>query len=218
MVYVPEEYAALLVTSDPRKQSTKMKSIQRGKTQENTTEFAENLSLVAALSKDLGIADEVVTRGIQRTRHDIGRLRIWRHTVGGKGVFLVNAFAANDPDSTMIVYHKVARALSAPPSSFVGLLNLRHDRPDRTLQWIGALKGNAEALFKHIYSVDGHSQVVRRKVKAVKVLPQMAAAELTGKLIDTMQEGGILFGFGNIGGMGQALVDHWQRVGEEHGI
>jgi poly-gamma-glutamate synthase PgsB/CapB len=217
-VYVPEEYAALLVSSHPRKQSTKMRSVQRGRTQEDTAEFAENLNLVAALSRDLGIAEEVVTRGIQHTRHDIGKLRIWRHTAGGKGIFLVNAFAANDPDSTMIIYQKVARALSAPPSSFTGLLNLRHDRPDRTLQWIEALKLNGGAHFNEIYALDGHSQVVRRNVKTVNVLPQMAAAELTGKLIDNMQEGGVLFGFGNIGGMGQALVDHWQRVGEEYGI
>jgi poly-gamma-glutamate synthase PgsB/CapB len=217
-VYVPEEYAPLLVSSQPRNETIKMRLVRNENTQERATEFAENLNLVAAVSKDLGVADDVVDRGIQHARHDIGRLRIWKHTIRGKSVYLVNAFAANDPDSTMIIYHKVAHALSAAPSSFTGLLNLRQDRPDRTLQWIEALKRNSAILFKDIYAIDGHSQVVRRRVKTVSLLPRMDADELTGNLIDNMREGDVLFGFGNIGGMGQSLVEHWQRVGSEYGI
>jgi poly-gamma-glutamate synthase PgsB/CapB len=217
-VYVPEEYTPLLVSSQPRNETIKMKPVRNENTQEGAMEFAENLNLVVAVSKDLGIVDEVVVRGIQHARHDIGKLRIWRYETGGKSVYLVNAFAANDPDSTMIIYRKVAQALSAAPSSFTGLLNLRHDRPDRTLQWIEALKGNTAALFKDINTIGGHSRVVHRRVKTVALLPHMTADKLTSMLIDKMQEGGILFGFGNIDGMGQILVDHWQRVGEEYGI
>ncbi len=265
-VYVPEVYAPLLVSSDPRTSRVRKNEPQRAQRNakkisgilfhlkpkplsvlggsslfsnlefqqparpiqmkivsgtnalEGTTEFAENLNLVAAVSNDLGVSSEIVQRGIQRAQHDIGKLRIWKHKSGGKSVYLVNAFAANDPESTMIVYRKVAQALSAAPSSFTGLLNLREDRPDRTLQWIDALRGYASSFFNDLYAIGGHSHVVRRKVKKVSLLPVMAADELTGKLIDTMQEGEVLFGFGNIGGMGQLLVDHWQRVGEEYGI
>ncbi len=217
-VYVPEKYAPLLVASRPRDERFELKPVPNGSTPERTTEFAENLDLVAAVSKDLGVTDDIVAQGIRHTRYDIGKLRIWKHIHSGKSTYLVNAFAANDPDSTMIIYRKVAHALSAAPSSFTGVLNLRLDRPDRTLQWIEALKGNTAALFRDIYVVDGHSQVVRRRVKTVALLPRMSADGLTDILIDKMPEGGILFGFGNIGGMGQRLVDHWQRVGDEYGI
>ncbi len=217
-VYVPEKYTPLLRASQPRDETFELKPVSNGSTPERTTEFAGNLDLVAAVSKDLGVTDDIVAQGIRHTRYDIGKLRIWTHTHSGKNTYLVNAFAANDPDSTMIIYRKVAHALSAAPSSFTGVLNLRLDRPDRTLQWIEALKGNTAALFRDIYVVDGHSQVVHRRVKTVALLPRMSADGLTAILIDKMPEGGILFGFGNIGGMGQRLVDHWQRVGGEYGI
>lgn len=217
-VYVPEKYVHLLVSSQPGNETIKMKPVREEFAAQGATEFAENLNLVNAVSRDLGIVDEIVARGIHHASHDIGKLRIWKHKISGKSVYLVNAFAANDPDSTRIVYDKVAQALAADPSSFTGLLNLREDRPDRTLQWIEALRGNAASLFKVIYAIDGHSQVMQRKVKTVSSLPHMAADDLTRKLIEDIPEGGVLFGFGNIGGMGQSLIDYWQRLGEEYGI
>lgn len=217
-VYVPEEYAPLLVSTHSGVEMIRLMPVKKQMPQQSAMDFAENLDLVAAVSKDLGVANEAVARGIQSSRHDIGRLRIWRHKVGNKSVFLVNAFAANDPDSTMMIYDKVAQVLSAPPSSFSGLLNLRHDRGDRTIQWIEALKEGASSSFKNVYAIDGHSHVLRRKIRSVTVLRHSDAKGLTDSVIDRMEDGDILFGFGNIGGLGHELVDYWQHVGEEYGI
>jgi poly-gamma-glutamate synthase PgsB/CapB len=217
-VYVPEEYEPLLVSSCPGIETIRLMPVKKQMHQQNVADFEENLDLVAAVSKDLGVANEAIARGIQNSRLDIGRLRIWRHKVRDKNVFLVNAFAANDPGSTMMIYNKVAQALSAPPSSFLGLLNLRHDRADRTIQWIEALKGGASSYFKNIYAVDGHSRVLRRKIRSVTVLPHSDAKRLTDSVTETMENGDILFGFGNIGGLGHELVDYWQHIGEEYGL
>ncbi|HTY38966.1 MAG TPA: hypothetical protein VMH23_17745, partial [Bacteroidota bacterium] len=136
----------------------------------------------------------------------------------GKSVFLVNAFAANDPDSTLEIYNKVARVLRANPSSFLGLLNLRDDRPDRTLQWIETLKDGWSSSFKTIFVLDGHSRVVRRRIDAVEELKREDPRRMTESAVARMADGDILFGFGNIGGAGRQLVDHWQEIGEEYGI
>ncbi|MCX6134511.1 MAG: poly-gamma-glutamate synthase PgsB [Ignavibacteriales bacterium] len=216
-VYVPEEYAPLFLSSQEGPIVVRVLPVAKENTRLGATEFAENMDLVTAVSKDLGVADEVLARGMENVPYDIGKLRIWKHKVSGKTVFLVNAFAANDPDSTMIIYDQVARALSAAPSSFSGLLNLRHDRADRTIQWIESLHEGAASRFKRIYAIDGHANVLRRNIHSVTVLPHSDAKKLTDAVTETMEEGGVLFGFGNIGGMGHALVDHWQHVGEEYG-
>jgi len=217
-VYVPEEYVPLLVSSRAGMETIRFIPVKRQITQQSPTDFSENLDLVAAVSKGLGVANKTVARGIQNSRHDIGKLRIWKHKVSDRSVFLVNAFAANDPDSTMMIYNKVAQALSAPPSSFSGLLNLRHDRADRTIQWIEALNGEASSHFKNIYAIGGHSHVLQRKTQSVTVLLRTDAKGLTDSVIAKMGDGDILFGFGNIGGLGHELVEHWQHVGEEYGI
>jgi poly-gamma-glutamate synthase PgsB/CapB len=217
-IYVPEEYAPLLVSSRAGMETIRFIPVKRQTAQQSAMDFAENLDLVIAVSRGLGVEDDTVARGIQNSRHDIGRLRIWKYKMSDKSVFLVNAFAANDPDSTMMIYNKVARALSAPPSSFSGLLNLRHDRADRTVQWIEALKGGASSHFKNIYAIGGHSHALRRKMKSVTVLPHSDLKGLTDAVVEKMENGDILFGFGNIGGLGHDLIDYWQRVSEEYGL
>ena len=215
-VYVPEDYASLFPSSGLDSVAVRFKVIEKQSPQPGAAEFAENVELVKAVCKDLGVADESVTKGIQNTHHDIGRLRIWKHTEHDKGVFLVSAFAANDPESTAMIYNKVARVLSAGPSAFSGVLNLRFDRPDRTVQWIDALNNGALSLFKNIYAVDGHSHVLRRKIPSVTLLSLHDAKSITDSVTEKLVDGDILFGFGNIGGMGHKLVEYWQQVGDEY--
>ncbi|MDP2885388.1 MAG: poly-gamma-glutamate synthase PgsB [Ignavibacteria bacterium] len=225
-VYVPEEFRSLLDPQSPGVKSLRISSVRQGCSDPlratlkawKITEFAENLDLVASVVRDLGVPDDIASRGIENARHDIGKFRVWTYRIGGKRVFLVNAFAANDPDSTMRIYEKTRQTLAAAPALFTGLLNLRYDRPDRTVQWIEALQENAPSHFKSLYVVGGHAHVVRRKVKTASVLTLSSPDEITNVIAETMEEDGILFGFGNIGGAGRRLVEHWQRVGEEYGI
>ena len=217
-VYLLQEYVSLFGTSGSNNTPVAFKAVTTESSRPHTTEFAENVALVRAVSKDLGVSEEVVATGLQLTQRDIGSLRIWKHTVHDKRVFLVNAFAANDPDSTRMIYSKVAHALSAGPASFTGLLNLRYDRPDRTVQWIDALNNGSSSLFRTIYALDGHSHVLRRKTRSVKRIAAGDAKEITESLTGQMQNGDILFGFGNIGGMGRELVEHWQKIGDDYGL
>jgi hypothetical protein len=143
---------------------------------------------------------------------------VWTYRLGEKRIFLVNGFAANDPESTLIVMKKTREVIPAGSTSFVGLLSLRSDRGDRTHQWIEALSNGLAGHFKRIYVIGEHANVVRRKVKGVEVIKRMRPEEMTNSIVSDIEEGGVLFGFGNIGGAGQRLVEHWQRVGEEYGV
>jgi poly-gamma-glutamate synthase PgsB/CapB len=225
-VYVPEGCRQYVESSIMNLQPSGMRTVQPGSFDslmgytllQAKGEFAENLDLVAAVAKDLGIEPLTVARGIQNTLHDVGRLKVWSYRVGGKRVFLVNAFAANDPDSTIKVLDKVRESLPGTGPPITGLLNLRADRADRTLQWIEALNAGLAGRFKRIYVVGGHAYALRRKVKHTEVITHSRPDGMTNAIIASMENDGVLFGFGNIGGAGRRLVELWQTVGEEYGI
>lgn len=186
-------------------------------------QFGENEDLVYAAARMLGIADQVIREGIDRARGDIGALRIWRYQPGdvGPACFLVNAFAANDPESTSRIHEEVMAALDVDPGRCVGLLSLRHDRGDRTLQWVSALGEGFLGRFSALYVLGLHAPALVRRLRRfddaarVEVLRWTRPAEITQTVVSGIAEaGGAVFGFGNIGGVGEALVAHWSEAGE----
>jgi poly-gamma-glutamate synthase PgsB/CapB len=181
-------------------------------------EFSENLDLVVSAARALKVDDKTIVKGIQNAIHDMGRLRIWNLEVEGKRIYVVNGFAANDPESTKKVLEKTQEILGGSASGMSGLLNLRRDRPDRTVQWIEALNSGMTERFAGIYVLGGHANVVRRKTVSAEVLSWKTPEEITRMIARGMKNNGILFGFGNIGGPGHHLVEYWQRKGTIYGI
>jgi gamma-polyglutamate synthase len=181
-------------------------------------EFSENLDLVAAVARGLNIEDAIIVRGIQNATHDIGRFTIWSLQLKGKKIFAVNAFAANDPDSTLKVLAKTHELLAGKPRVFTGLLNLRADRPERTLQWIEALNSGVAKEFSHLYVLGGHANVVKRRIDKTLSVALKSPDTVTQTIVEHMEEDEVLFGFGNIRGAGEQLVEYWRREGKEYGI
>jgi len=189
-------------------------------------DFGDNLDLVVAAARSLGVGDDAIRKGIRRALHDIGAVRLWQYTREGSTVptFLVSAFAANDPESTMLVYDRVMKTLDTSPDRCVGLMVLRPDRGDRSVQWAEALAGGLLDRFSRLYVTGVHAPAFQRRVRradhrqAVRVLRSAPAADLTESVLSEIRGSGVVvFGFGNIGGVGKALVEHWATVGEAVG-
>jgi poly-gamma-glutamate synthase PgsB/CapB len=189
-------------------------------------EFAENLDLVWAAARSLGIADDVIRSGIAQTRADVGAFGVWRYprSADAPPWLVVSAFAANDPESTLRVHDRVMREHGSCEVACIGLLSLRSDRGDRTLQWVESLKAGELARFRRLYVTGLHARAVRRRLcptprcERVRLLATAKPATMMRRLLEA--EGatpGLLFGFGNIGGPGEALVRHWREAGERHG-
>ncbi len=176
-----------------------------------------NYDLVTTAARKMGIPDEVILRGMNQAMYDIGEFKIWKYKVDGKEIFVVNAFAANDPISTKQLLDSTRSALSGVASSFTGLLHLRSDRADRTLQWVGALTGANGHMFDSLFVVGGHARALARKVKNTGVLSSDDPQEIMHSVGSRIQNRTVIFGFGNIGGIGARLVEHWNRNGEPHG-
>ena len=182
--------------------------------------FSENLDLVGALAKYLNIDDKTVMAGIRKATGDIGSLRIWRHRCdeSGKAVFFVNGFAANDPDSTWRVLQEVKRVLPDTTGKSVGLLSLRADRGDRTLQWLDVLRDRSSGLFNTLYVTGVHANVFRKKLKEAKVLKNKSPERMTKTVMADADDGAVIFGFGNMMGAGRRLVAYWSEIGDAYGI
>ena len=183
-------------------------------------EFTENIDLVLAICKHLGINQQTIIKGLKKVKYDSGAFKIWQYRPDRiqKKYYFVNGFAANDPESTFKVISKVKNILPFASDKITGLLSLRSDRGDRTIQWIEALKKGGMNLFKGIYVTGAHSRIVKRKLGKINVITNSSPERIMEILIGEIENSSVIFGFGNIKGTGKRLVNYWNQIGEEYGV
>jgi poly-gamma-glutamate synthase PgsB/CapB len=173
-------------------------------------EHAENVALALRICADLGVSRAIALAGMQAARPDPGALTISEH-VGESGRFwLVNGFAANDPESSELVW-EMSKKRVARAKKYVALVNCRSDRAERSAQlgevcmrWSPAdhylLCGSGTHFFK--------SAATRAGLDPMKVVSveEDSAEVLSRRLSHLAGEDGLVVGLGNIGGIGLALM------------
>ena len=97
-------------------------------------EHEENVATALAVTRKMGIADDVALRGMYKAIPDAGACTRWQLQHNGRDIEFLNVFAANDLESTVTIWRKLALAASTPDTT-IALLNLRGDRIDRSLQF-----------------------------------------------------------------------------------
>lgn len=93
----------------------------------------ENLALALAVARELGIGADVVRRAMTRVPDDPGAVTLRTRPVGGRPVVVVDARAANDPESLAMI---LDGAQVTGRRLFV--FNHRADRPVRLRQFVAA--------------------------------------------------------------------------------
>ncbi|MBS3819243.1 poly-gamma-glutamate synthase PgsB [bacterium] len=194
---------------------------KRSQTRSLLPEFDENISLSLEVTHFLGVKKEVAWKGIAQAQPDFGSPQAWRVETGSppKSWLCVSCFAANDPQSTRKVVDEVERKKWARGRNFIGLLSLREDRGDRTLQWINGLKKGTFSGFEKIYIVGRHARVVKRILRntwgeKLEVLKERDPQGIMDHLQTEMDERAVLVGMGNIGGLGERMVGYWRETGK----
>ncbi|MDT8903028.1 poly-gamma-glutamate synthase PgsB [Anaeroselena agilis] len=117
--------------------------------------FPENVALALAVCELAGVDRAVALRGMRSARPDPGNVTVSEYAAADRTITLVNALAANDPESTSILWQRYADG-RAP----VILLNCRPDRKYRTVQLAAALA----ALHRGPYLVTGDGAFARRQL------------------------------------------------------
>ena len=161
----------------------------------------ENLALALAVCELAGVDRVTALAGMRESRPDRGNLTVQDYRIEGHRIRVVNAMAANDPDSTQILWNRYA----AEQGKVVGVV--LHARPDRRLRtrqlgrffavfWPGPYYLTGDAAFA--------AKCLRQAGVAdrqIVVLPEPEQERVLWAVAATMQEpDGILFEAGNMKG------------------
>lgn len=96
-------------------------------------EHKENVALALAVCQHLGVPREVALKGMYKAIPDAGVLNCHKIELSGKKINFYNAFAANDPQSTLMIINRMKDENKFKGTKII-LLNTREDRIDRAKQ------------------------------------------------------------------------------------
>lgn len=96
-------------------------------------EHRENVALALAICEFTGVDRQTALQGMYDAIPDAGVLKVFRVEAFKKMISFYNGFAANDPDSTLMIWQKIRDEIGFEGKTVV-LLNTRHDRLDRARQ------------------------------------------------------------------------------------
>jgi len=186
-------------------------------------ELEENIRLSLAAAEFLGIEREVALQGMAKVQPDFGSLKVWSADLGSPPCrwHFVSIFAANDPESTRRVLDRLEEKMSLNKEKMIGLLNLRRDRGDRTLQWFESLKEGAFPEFQKLFLIGDHTHALRRRLSLrndaeLFALKKQSPETVLEKISGIVRGEAVLVGMGNMGGFGKELVNYWERVGKRY--
>jgi poly-gamma-glutamate synthase PgsB/CapB len=184
------------------------------------SEFDENLRLSLAVAEYLGEDLDEAFRAMCGALPDFGSLKVW-FKLGDpprEDWFFVSGFAANEPESTRFIFAKLRDKKLLEDRTVIGVLNLRRDRGDRTLQWFEALRKGEFPEIKKLICVGDHARAMTRKLRKYSGTEVFAwhncePSEMMARLFDIGEEKAVVIGMGNMGGAGKRLVDFWGETG-----
>jgi poly-gamma-glutamate synthase PgsB/CapB len=189
-----------------------------GKENVDSFELEENRALAVAVTDFLEINRDTALNGMRRAQSDLGALHVWTLTFADRRLHLASLFAANDPDSTRRALDWLLKSKVLPRNNMHGLLTLRKDRGDRSLQWLDALNRDHFSELEGLFLIGEHAPVIASRVKTrwrgpVCVLRADSPEYVTTTIAEEAQPDSLVVGMGNMGGTGKKLVEHWSRVG-----
>jgi len=187
----------------------------------NYMNFKENVSIALQVNKLLGVKEEIALKGMLKAAPDPGALKIYKLSKENKTLFFVNAFAANDKNSTLLIWENINKRTDLKKLPKIGIINNREDRVLRSIQFAHILA--EEIILSKIILVGPLSKLAERTLLKLKVPPDkiLNLAKITDTenilqiILQLTSNKGLLIGFGNTKGMGQNLIEYFNKYGEE---
>lgn len=180
-------------------------------------EHRENVALALAVCQHLGVDRAIALRGMHHALPDAGCLKRFNVETFGKRLTFYNAFAANDPDSTFLIWKRLNEEIGFEGTRII-VLNTRQDRMDRARQ-LTELVGRRLCQDMDYLMLIGHNpEVVRRMaimygVPAERILgigwttPERVFEEILAVTDHTAT----VVAIGNMGGMGAMVADYFEH-------
>jgi len=180
-------------------------------------EHRENVALALAVSLHLGIDRNTALKGMYKAIPDAGALKLSRVGVFNKRINFLNAFAANDPQSTLMIWEKIKNEIGFSGVKII-LLNTRQDRLDRAKQLSSMIGSELYDQFDYLILIGQSLEVVEELavsngVKRNKILNlgwTEPEAVFEAILAYTLEQSTVV-AIGNMGGMGGKVADFFEN-------
>ena len=187
-----------------KKQATKNNAkivISEKLNEENTIDtFIDNVENALEVARALGLDTNLFYEGMKEYHHDLGSYQELRI----EDTIFINALSVNDSESLKLNYDEVIKKYD--PSDLTILLNSREDRPTRIIQHIKLLK---ELKYKKLILAGSAVNYVKRQLKKEGIEVSVL------KKIEDLKNEKIIFGIGNIAGIGEKILDYFKENGEK---
>lgn len=180
-------------------------------------EHRENVALALAVCLHLNIDRKTALKGMYEAIPDEGALRQFRVQAFQKQLFFYNAFAANDPDSTVMVWQKIRDEIGFEGVR-IALLNTRQDRLDRARQ-LAEMVGKKLVDEIDFLILIGQSTEVVENMSVSYGFPQnkilnlgwTTPAKVFEKILSVTDKMSTTVAMGNMGGMGAETSEFFEN-------
>jgi poly-gamma-glutamate synthase PgsB/CapB len=180
-------------------------------------EHRDNVALALAVCQHLKIDRKVALKGMYKAVPDAGALRRYKVDAFHKKLFFYNAFAANDPDSTYMVWQKIRDEIGLEGVRII-LLNTRQDRLDRARQ-LAELAGKKLAKeIDHLILIGQSTDVVENLTinyglsqKKIINLGWTTPSKVFEKVLSLTEKLSTTLAIGNMGGMGAETAEFFEN-------
>jgi gamma-polyglutamate synthase len=173
-------------------------------------EHKENVALALRLCADLGINRETALRGMWKAAPDPGAMTVSHLRFFGRHIYFVNAFAANDPESSERLYHMAIDRFPDVEKRIL-IFNCRTDRPDRSRQ-LGEACVRWPAADHYLVMGSGTYFLVRAanangiSVEKFLFAENQSESDIFESIIELAGKSALVIGLGNTKGRGLSLV------------
>jgi len=180
-------------------------------------EHRDNVALALSVCQHLNIDRETALKGMYLAIPDEGALKCHRVDSFKKQLHFYNAFAANDPDSTFMIWLKIKYEIGFAGAKIV-LLNTRQDRLDRAKQLAEMLSKKLANEIDHLILIGQSTEVVenltvgygfaKNKITNLSLTTPQKVFEKVLSITDKMST---IVAIGNMGGMGAETAEYFEN-------
>lgn len=163
-----------------------------------------NRELALAVTRDLGIVDEVAIAGFDKAGEDPGAFFVKSGVIEGRQFRFANAFSCNDPLSLAQLWEE-----NAGSERQVILFNPRADRPERTRAFLSALPGlkpTVQQVYVAGFVPDRWARQAGLSTDTVRKLPTRDPAKAIAFLAGIAGPDGLIWGTGNYSRFGKGII------------
>lgn len=183
-------------------------------------EHPDNVALSLSVCQSLGIPRQTALRGMWQATPDPGAMTQWNVLEQGKRLVFVNAFAANDPQSTDCIWN-LANKMNPEASTRTTIVNCRTDRPERSIQMAEMCASWAN--MDNVFAIGTGTDIFVKKAltlgisqKRLFAIEREPAEVILKKLAEVAGRVGLIMGVGNIAGIGMELVDLFRNRSQQN--